>query len=75
MHEAGVASVAANLFDRQRLLFGDRRSEKTSRLRERFGYQARVDAVVDRVEKSDVSAGGADVGCDPGQRRLVAFTR
>ena len=73
VHEAGIAPVSANLFDRQRLLVGERQLEETSRLPERFGYEPLVDAVVDHIEKADVPAGCADVGRYAGQRRLIAF--
>ena len=71
MHEAGIAAVAADRFDRDGLLFGEGQREERLRLREGRVHQVAADAVIDDVEKADVAAGRADAGRDVRERAVV----
>jgi hypothetical protein len=74
VQHSGIATIPADGLDRQRLPLGQRQREEAARLIERRGDQARVDGVVDNIEKADVPAGGAGFGRDSCQRRAIALT-
>ena len=65
MQKTGIAAIAADFFDREPPLVGQRQREEFVRLRKGFGDQRCLDPVVDDIKEADVPAGGADVGRDP----------
>ena len=75
MHETGIAAVAADRFDRDSLLFGERQREERLRLREGRVHQIAADAVIDDIEEADVAAGRADFRGDVLERALVVAER
>ena len=69
-HEAGVAAIAADHVHRKFELFRDRLGEEGAGHREGVRDKTRWHAVIDDVEEADVSARGAEFGCDARQSRV-----
>ena len=72
MQEAGIAAVAADRLDRDRLLVGERQREEAARLREGLVHQRALHAVIDDVEEADVATGDADLFGEMRRRALLA---
>jgi hypothetical protein len=66
---------AADCFDRDSLLVGEREPEKRLRLRESLVHQVTADAVTHDIEEADVAAGRADLRGDVLERPLVVAER
>ena len=75
MQKAGIAAIAADCFDREPPLVGQRQREELVRLREGFGDERCLDPVVDDIKEADVPAGRADVSGDPSQRGPIVFAQ
>ena len=75
MQKAGITAIAADRFDREPPLVGQRQREELVRLREGFGDEPRLHAVVDDIEEADVPTGRADLGADSGQRGPIVLAQ
>ena len=75
VQETGIAAVAADRFDREPLLVGEREREERLRLRKSLSHQIAADAVTHDVEEADIAARGADFPGDLIEHTLVVAKR